>query len=151
MEGKIRGHEIGLGSQPVLEPRKNDGRGCQIFEGPRITLLELFGGHVFGPENHMIHVIKRPVLVQYPVFHGKFVEELGPGKGSHDIYAWKLNTGLLNKGDRFPEHLSCIMVKAKNKRALDTDSMGMYACDRLPEGSLPSVSPVLDQTPRVME
>jgi hypothetical protein len=51
-------------------------RGTNIFLRPEVSLLEFSDGHLLWLEDHMAHIIMRPIVIENPIF---FLQPLSKG------------------------------------------------------------------------
>jgi hypothetical protein len=92
---------------------------------PGISLLELLGRHVPGPEDGVGRVVESPVLVQEPPLCLHLTEQRRSRIGRQDVKCGALEPGRLDPGDGPLEDIAAVMVEAQHEAAIDLDTVVM--------------------------
>jgi hypothetical protein len=101
------------------EPSQNGARRTAILLSPQVSLLELPGAHQLGLEDHMTHIVVRPMVIEDPPLLLKSFPQRGPGKGREDGESRKLDMSFVDEIDGSPKHVLVIVVEPKDEGALN--------------------------------
>src|SRR4030042_4913713 len=93
-------------------------RSTYIFLRPEVSLLEFLDGHLFGTEDHMAHVVMRPVTVKDPPLLLQPLLQRGPRKRGENRKGGKFDIVFLDKFDSFFKDARIISIDTKQKRSV---------------------------------
>src|SRR4030042_4554306 len=102
-------------------------RPCEpdVCLAPEVSLLEFLDGHLFGSEDHMAHVVMRPVTVKDPPLLLQPLLQRGPRKRGENRKGGKFDIVFLDKFDSFFKDARIISIEPKDKGSVNANSMAL--------------------------
>jgi hypothetical protein len=116
------------------EPSQDGARRTAIFLRPQVPFLELAGAHQFGLEDHMAHVVMRPMVIEDSPLLLEPPPQRGPGKGGEDGEGRKLDMSFVDEINGPPKHVLVIVVEPEDEGTLNPYPVvlnSLYECDQL--------------------
>src|SRR3990170_6237883 len=122
--------EVPLGGCPPYSGGYG-GVGMEGFQRTMIPVQKFFRAHPVWFKNHIVCVIARPVAVYYPVFGIQFVVKACAGVWCKYRKIGYLKFCLDGKFNRSLKNSFIIMVKTKDKGAVNSDTVIMHLFDNI--------------------